>query len=197
MRRIGFFGGSFDPVHFGHLKMAAELKSRKQLDEVWFSPANISPFKMGTQPESASHRIEMLRLAIEGIEGFRLYEEEALRPGPSYTIETIKTLASKPDTHFYLILSDESVPGFFDWKEAEEIVNLVPLLIGSRLGSEPPTKGNQKICEAMQKGWMPTNPLKISSTEIRQRLKEGKDCIPYVPGNVLDFIYQNHLYSST
>lgn len=197
MKRIGFFGGSFDPVHFGHIRMAEELKYQKQLDEIWFSPAYISPFKIDTIPESADHRIEMLKLALEGKDGFHLYEEEARRPTPSFTIETIRSLVEKPDTQFYLILSDESVPGFFDWKDAEEIVKLVPLLIGSRLGSEPPTAGNPFICKAMKKGWMPTNPLNISSTEIRQRLRDGKDCTLYVPGNILDFIYQNHLYSLT
>lgn len=195
MKKIGFFGGSFDPVHYGHIRMAEELKQKKQLDEIWFSPAYISPFKIEAVPVSADYRIEMLKLAIEGKKSFSLYENEARYPKPSFTIETVRSLVQKPETQFYLILSDESVPGFFDWKDAEEIVKLVPLLIGSRLGSEPPIERDSIICEAMKKGWMPTNPLNISSTEIRQRLREGKDCTPYVPGNVLDFIYQNHLYS--
>ena len=197
MKRIGFFGGSFDPIHFGHLKMAEELMQLHQLDEVWFSPAYISPFKQETRPENANNRIAMLRLAIKDRSGFRVYKEEAQHPEPSYTIDTVKKIVKSKDAKFFLILSDESVPGFFHWKEAEQVVKQIPLLIGSRLGTKAPEEGSPIICEAMQRGWVPTEPLNISSTEIRQLLKDGGDCSLYVPGNVLDFIYENHLYSTS
>lgn len=197
MKQIGFFGGSFDPIHFGHLKMAKELKEKKMLDEVWFSPARISPFKLDRCPESVENRLEMLRLALGGEPGFKIYEEESRRLGPSYSIETVEHLSEIPDSQFYFIISDESVPEFFHWKEAERIVQLVPLIVGSRVGAEPPKKGNKTICQAMERGWTPTQILDISSTQIRKFLKEGKDCTSYIPRNVLDFIYQNHLYSST
>lgn len=195
MKKIGFFGGSFDPIHFGHLNMAGELKEKKKLDEVWFSPAKISPFKLDTEPESIDNRLEMLRLALKDNPDFKLYDREARRSGPSYTIETVEHLHSLPDCRFYLIMSDESVPGFFHWKASERIVELVPLLIGSRLGSRPPNEGNEKILKAVREGWTPTRPFNISSTQIRENLKNGKDCSSFVPRNVLDFIYQNHLYS--
>ena len=194
MKRIGFFGGSFDPVHFGHLRMARELKEKKHLDEVWFSPARISPFKLDTPPQSVENRLEMLRLALKDEPGFEIYQEEIRRDGPSYTIDTIENLLEIEGSRFFLIFSDESVPGFFHWKDAERIVELVPLLIGSRLGGDPPKEGNENILKAMEKGWTPTSPFNISSTEIRERLAKGEDCSSYVPRNVLDFIYQNHLY---
>lgn len=194
MKKVGFFGGSFDPIHFGHLKMAEELKKLKQLDEVWFSPANVSPFKLQAPPESVDNRLEMVRLAIQDKSFFYLFDGEATKQGPSYTIDTIRQIVSEYNHRFYLIISNESVPGFFHWKDAEELVELAPPIVGSRLEIDPPAQGNPVICRALKSGWTPTHPMNISSTQIRQLLKARKDCSKYVPRNVLDFIYQNHLY---
>jgi nicotinate-nucleotide adenylyltransferase len=174
--------------------MAKELMEIKELDEVWFSPANISPFKLEAPPASTADRLAMVSLAIENEPKFRLYSEEAFRTGPSYTIDTVEHLLKDEEIKFYLIISDESVPGVFQWKNAKELVSLIPLLVGSRIGSSPPEDGNPAIRQALKEGWTPTKPFPVSSTEIRQRLKDGKDCSTLVPRNVLDFIYQNHLY---
>ncbi len=194
--RIGFFGGSFDPIHLGHTQMAKQLMDVWKLDEVWFSPAKISPFKMGTKPVPVEKRITMVELAISDEPRFRLYDNEAKKKGPSYTVETVREFSRIPNKEFYLIISDEAAAGFFSWKEAVEIVRMISVIVGTRLGTKAPEEGNSEICEALKMGWTPTQPLNISSTQIRQDLREGKDCSAFLYRNVLDFIYQNRLYFS-
>jgi nicotinate-nucleotide adenylyltransferase len=202
-KKVGLFGGSFDPIHLGHLKMVQRLADSVGLDEVWFCPARISPHKLHDTPAAIEHRLKMVALAIEDDPRFSLLDIEAKREGPSYTIDTVKEMISKEsDTsspkQIYLILSDETLPDFFRWKDAEQIVRLVPLLIGTRdrPSPHPPEfEGkSQPIREAIKKGWHPTEPFNISSTEIRKRLHHGEDCKKFLPKKVLDYIYQNKLY---
>lgn len=200
--KIGFFGGSFDPIHFGHLKMAKDLANSQDLQEVWFCPARINPHKLDHSPVSITHRMNMIARAIEGETGFSLLNIEAKREGPSYTIDTIRELVRRENSRpspreIYLILSDEALPGLFHWKDPEEIIHLVPLLIGSRVSSSeipPRFEGSRVIRDAIEKGWSPTEPINISSTEIRQRLKRGQDCKEFLPKKVLDYISLNNLY---
>src|SRR5947209_6515465 len=92
---IGIFGGTFDPVHNGHINLALEIQEAHQLDEVWFCPAQLSPHKLDQQPIEIAHRLNMLSLAIKNISGFRMLELEAHRPGPSYTIDTLLALIER------------------------------------------------------------------------------------------------------
>lgn len=203
--KIGFFGGSFDPIHFGHLKMAKDLAISQGLFKVWFSPANINPHKLTRLPASIDHRMKMISLAIQDEPLFSLLDIEAKRNGPSYTIDTVKDLlkqesASPNSRQIFLMMSDEALAGFFNWKDPEEIVKLVPLLIGSRNTSSktpPPLSGSPAIIQAIEKGWSPTHPFKISSTEIREKLLRGESCEEFVPKKVLDYIYENNLYLKT
>jgi nicotinate-nucleotide adenylyltransferase len=202
--KVGFFGGTFDPIHFGHLNMAEELMKTKHLEEVWFCPAFINPYKIDRQSASIEHRLKMMRLAIDGRPQFKLLDLEAKKKGPSYTVDTLRQLAAEEQARpsprrIYLIISDELVFEFFHWHEPQEIIKLATLLIGSRLGSfklPPPLEGDPRICRAIEEGWTPTAVKDISSTKIRQRLSKGLDCKAFVPKKVLDYISQNNLYSS-
>jgi len=201
--KVGFFGGSFDPIHYGHLNMAKTLAAHQGLEKVWFCPARFSPHKLCRTSTPVMHRLHMTSLAIDGIPEFTLLEIEAKRRGPSYTIDTLRELQKKKpaqsrSTQIYLILSDEALPGFFHWKEAEEIVKLAPLLVGSRfyIAKNPPQfEGSARINQSIVQGWHPTPVFPISSTEIREKIKRGEDCSELVPKKVLDYIYQNNLYS--
>src|SRR5436853_4449646 len=139
IKRIGLFGGTFDPIHFGHLNLAFELMEKRGLDQVWFIPTQINPFKMEVPPTSMEHRLTMVQLAIRDIPQFHLKDLEKKRPPPSYTIHTLQAFIaeeaySPTPNQFYLLLGEDSLPGFFQWHLPEEIVKLVPLLIGLRSG---------------------------------------------------------------
>lgn len=163
----GFLGGTFDPIHFGHLNLAITLKEAHGLDKILICPAWENPFKTGKKMASPEHRLAMCRLAIEGLKGFEVLDYEVKKGGPSYTIDTIQYL-NRP---LRLLLGDDQLAGFSKWKEAETLKKLAPPLVGSR--------------ETMQ----------ISSTNIRERLERGLPCVHLVPYKVLDYIFKNDLYS--
>lgn len=166
-KSIGFFGGSFDPIHFGHISLAVHLMEAHHLDEVLFCPAFCSPFKT-TKPPIASpeHRLAMLKLALE-LPQFQITTLELDQKTPSYTVDTIRKLALKG---LRLLLSDEAASHLNKWKETNELVRLAPPLIGPR--------------EAH-----------ISSTDIRARLKQKLYCGHLVPAKVLDYIKRHKLYT--
>lgn len=198
MKKIGVYGGTFDPIHFGHLNLAIDILEARELDEIWFCPARLNPHKQAAQPVAdITHRVEMLRLAISDIPQFKIIEIEAKKEGPSYSIDTLRALlASEKNNNFSLILSDDVIPGFFNWHQPEEIVKLVPLLIGRRSTTRvSPLIGNPVIVKAFEDGMTPTHFMDISSTEIRRRLAKGLYCGHLVPEKVMDYIYRNQLYS--
>jgi nicotinate-nucleotide adenylyltransferase len=201
-KQIGLLGGSFDPVHFGHINLAIELMEKAQLDEVWFVPAQLNPHKAGTQPAAIKHRFAMVQKAIKDIPQFSCHKAEAERPPPSYTIDTLRILMDEERVKenpaaFFLILGQDSIHQFSNWREADGIVQYVPLLIGSRFGSETvlPETG-KSIQEAIQKGIVSTKLLDISATEVRSRLSKGLYCGHLVPASVLSYIQKHRLYTS-
>jgi nicotinate-nucleotide adenylyltransferase len=201
--KIGLFGGTFDPIHCGHLNLAFELMEKRELDQVWFIPAQINPFKAQAPPTPIEHRLMMTQLAIQDIPQFHLKDLEKELPPPSYTIQTLRTFIaaeaySPTPNQFYLILGEDSVPGFFHWHMPEEIVQLVPLLIGSRVGMWQYELDNFSlpIREAIQEGLTPTRLIDVSSTDIRSRLANQLYCGHLVPAPVLQYIQKHQLYES-
>jgi nicotinate-nucleotide adenylyltransferase len=198
---IGLYGGTFDPIHLGHLNLALEIREKKRLDKVWFCLAKINPHKRDEKPPvSVEHRLKILQLALEGIPGFEILDIEIKREGPSYTIDTLRYLLEKEGAKnsFALIIGEDSVHDFFRWRDAEEIARLVPLYVGSRKCEIPSgeLKGNPVICQALLEGWTPTRVMEISATEVRQRLKQGLYCGHLIPKESLDYIHKNRLYLS-
>lgn len=197
-KQVGLYGGSFDPIHFGHLNLAMELMERHQLDEVWFIPATLSPHKIGLEPAPLSHRKTMIELAIQDIPQFYMKDLESHRPSPSYTVDTLQEIlaAASHDPHpsqFYLLLGEDTISDFFRWRSPELIVSLMPLLIGSRMGKwEPASEVKQaqaSVVRAIQVGMTQIRMMDISSTDIRQRLAKGLYCGHLVPAKVLDYIW--------
>lgn len=203
MKKVGFLGGSFDPIHFGHLKLAKELADRNGLEEVWFCPAKVNPHKQEIPPVDIFHRLKMVALAIEEDPQFSLLTLEAERDGASYTVDTLQTLVKREQEsanprQIVLILTDELIHDFIRWKDPKRIVETVPLLIGSRQNSSSNILNiieDVEIREAMRKGWCPTDLLTISSTELRKKLAKGEDCEEWIPQKVLDYIAHHKLYS--
>ena len=198
--KVGVYGGTFDPVHFGHLNLAIEMMEAHRLEEVWFCPAFQNPHKADDPATSPEHRLRMLELAMADIPGFRLLPMEIARGGPSYTIDTLETLLAKeresanPRT-LYLILGADAMPGFFQWHKAKLIVRLVSLLVGTRTSFDIQClEGPPEICSALQKGLTPIHIMDISSTDIRKRLQQGLYCGHLVPKKVLEYIKFHRLY---
>ncbi len=188
-KKIGVFGGSFDPIHFGHLNLALELLEIHRLDQVLFIPAYCSPFKRNKPPEAKPEdRVAMLELAIEKIPQFEISTIEIERQGPSFTVETLRALHSE-QANLHLLLSEDALPRFKEWKEASEILKLAPPLIGSR-GKVPPHSGLPRKCFTL------TRIMEISSTDVRERLKNKLYCGHLVPAKTLDYIHKHRLYST-
>lgn len=200
MKKIGLYGGTFDPIHFGHINLALDMLEKRGLDEVWFCPAFINPHKLNAGPHvSSSHRYKMIELALSGYSLFKIINFEIEQSQPSYTFDTLKHLLHEgtlTDHHFSLIIGEDTVPGFFHWYKVEEIVDLVPILVGSRTLDIDQAffEGNKKVCEALIQGWTRTRIMEISSTDIRDRLKNKQNCRHLVPHETLYYIYKNELY---
>lgn len=193
MMKIGYFGGTFDPIHFGHLNLALELLEQKQLDQVLFCPTSLSPHKTTMTPlASAAHRLKMVQLAVAPVKEFAVLETEVHKTGPAYTIDTICSLI-KPNTQLYLILGEDHLASLPQWKEVDELLKLAPPLVGGRSGAidnlPPHLKG------VIGKGLIQIPMFDISSTVIRQRLKQKQYCGHLIPAPVFEYIHNNQLYT--
>ena len=165
----GFFGGTFDPIHKGHLALAK--KCLEEVDYVLFCPAQVSPFKLKKPPlSSGGDRLNMIKIAIQGEPRFLVTDCELKRPPPSYTIDTILFLKKQTTDTFRLILSEDEVEGLSGWKDSETLLKLAPPLIGVR--------------------------TPLNSSLLRQKLLRGEDCSSEVDKEVLDYILEHQLYSA-
>jgi len=187
---IGFIGGTFDPIHFGHLNLALEIAERKGLDKVLFCPANVSPLKQGAPPAvSAEDRFQMVGRAIGPIRGFELCDIELKKEGPSYTIDTIRALQEEnPTAQFHLILGGDLIDDFKKWKEADLLLKLAPPFVGKRPGAK-----NSFTSIEVEEVSIPV--FDVSSTTLRDRLHQGLYCGHLVPQPVIDYITSHQLYS--
>jgi nicotinate-nucleotide adenylyltransferase len=188
--RIGLFGGSFDPVHLGHLLVAQAAREEAGLSRIYFIPAAQSPFKPATQPAPAAERLKWLRLALAGDEGGEIDDLEIRRGGISYTIDTLRAYAGRfPEAElFYLIGGDQpaQVPM---WREAQELARLAQFLIIPRPGEAVaalPAPFRGRILRGF--------PLDISSSEIRRRVRARLPLAHLVPAAVAEAIGNNGLY---
>ncbi len=197
MRRIGFYGGTFDPLHHGHLNLAVELMERVSLDEVWFSPARISPHKQDDAPISSAHRHEMLRLAIASHPKFKVYDGELQREGPSYTYETIKELTDLySDVQWVLLIGEDCIPGLPRWKNINKLIDLLELAIASRrsIPSALEDLPEGPLRDSVRAAIVMTPLMDIDATTLRERLRKRAFCEHLCPQKVLDYIRINNLY---
>ncbi len=196
MRKIGLFGGTFDPIHYGHLRLAEEAREFAGLEQVVFIPANRSPFRTEEPLSDAQHRLQMVQLAIQGNPAFCVSDMEIVRGGTSYTIETLQAFQHQhPRAELFLLMGMDSLAGFPQWYQVEAIVNLCTLLVGVRPPHEP-----DKVLSALpsnlrtQVQIVPMTPLGISASEIRQRVAEGRSIRYLTPDDVIEYIIRNRLY---
>jgi len=198
--RIGILGGTFDPVHVGHIFIAEEARIRLELEKVLFIPAGNPWLKISHQVTPAWQRVEMVRLAIAKHERFHLCTVEVERSGPSYTAETLKTLRAKfPDDEFYLIFGRDSFTQLPLWKDPERIVAMSKLVVVPRIGTNLPelSKVAAKV-EGLSSDRVVTldSPMiGISSSGIRERVSKGLPIDYLVPGEVDKYIVAHGLYA--
>nr|WP_209122963.1 nicotinate-nucleotide adenylyltransferase [Alkalihalobacillus sp. BA299] len=192
MRKIGILGGTFDPPHIGHLLIAQEVLEQCKLDEIWFMPANIPPHKKTDDVSSVNDRIKMVTKAIEGAERFVVSTVELERKGPSYTVDTLKDLKIKlPDVDFYFIIGADMIEQLHTWERIDELFEYVTFVGLQRPGYSQLSRyeGKMKLLTIPQ--------VDISSSCIRERLKEGRSIRYLVPEAVRLFIEERELYGTS
>lgn len=198
-QKIGFFGGGFDPIHFGHLNLAIQMQEKHQLDEIVLCPAHCSPLKKNDPPKaSAEDRLDMCKLAIEDIAGFSLSKREIER-GSSYTIDSIRQLQEEAKrAQIFLILSDDALPSLMHWKEIYDLLAIARPLIGRRVREKKEILQEmpKKLASLVEPGLTSTPLIEISSTEIRERIKKGAYCGHLIPQKILDYIHEHQVYGA-
>jgi nicotinate-nucleotide adenylyltransferase len=197
-KRIGIFGGTFDPVHLGHLSIARDAQAFAQLDEVLFVPNVASPFKLDARPAEAEHRVEMLRLALADQPDFHLSELELERGGVSYSIDTVEALrAEDPERALFFIIGADSLVDLHRWRRPYELLEACTFIVLARPGFElrpadisldPPWS------ERLIGNLCTVHLVDISSTEVRAKAAQGKPLKALVPPAVEAYIERCQLY---
>ncbi len=195
--RLGVFGGSFDPVHVGHLSLARACQIQAALDEVWFTPTAIQPLKKHGPQAPDADRVEMLRLAVEGEPGWRVCTLEVDRGGPSYTIDTLRQLYEElPDAELYFLIGADAVRDVPKWREPAAFLQLATLLIVHRAGEPTPDLSALRELSASERPPMVVEmPLvEVSSSEVRRRIAASEPIDGLVPESVANYIADRGLY---
>jgi nicotinate-nucleotide adenylyltransferase len=194
--RIGILGGTFDPIHYGHLAIAEEARVALLLEQIIFIPARYQPLKHGNHAASPEQRLLMVRLACANNPAFEVSAIEVERPGPSYTITTLEALAAETAAELTLIVGIDALTNFDQWHAPEQIMALARIAGIARPGIE--TDLTRILTMFPQLGARLTQiagpKLEISSSEIRQRIAAGRPIRYLTPDPVVDFIAEQGLY---
>ncbi len=206
---IGIFGGTFDPIHYGHIHLAEQLIDGLELQGMQFLP-NKNPMYRDKPVANAVHRLAMVRLATARYPRFIVNDVEIKREGPTYTIDTVSAIREQiPDQPLCLILGNDVFARMNQWKDWEKIPDLLHLVIINRLAAAPSQEDwmralleEREICDIHLLSTQPggsilqfeIEPLLISATEIRRKIKAGEDVSDNLPPEILRYIDQHHLY---
>ncbi|MGD2137481.1 MAG: nicotinate-nucleotide adenylyltransferase [Gammaproteobacteria bacterium] len=208
---IGILGGTFDPVHFGHLRPALEIRNALELEEMRLVPCRVPPHR--TAPAaSPEQRVAMLRLAIGSHPVFRVDERELQRGGPSYTLDTLKSLRQElSGKTLCLLVGGDAFRGLDSWHRWDELTDHCHMVVMTRPGYGPPDEGRlagfirrRRVADARALAAQDTGlllfrdvtQLEISATRIRNLLAAGGDAAFLLPEGVLDFIHREGLYKT-
>jgi nicotinate-nucleotide adenylyltransferase len=184
--KVAIFGGTFNPIHYGHLLLAESAREQLALDRVVFIPANLPPHKRTAHVVSGEVRLELIRLAIRDQPAFVVSDIELQRPAVSYTLETIKILRRQlPEAKLYLLIGQDMLS--VRWLGWDEIKRLATVVVAQRPGAKAPRR---------EKGlkWMTMPQVEIASSEIRARLRAGRSIRYLVPPAVERYLRQHRVY---
>lgn len=192
MKRIGLFGGSFDPVHLGHLLVAQAACEDLALDRLFLIPAAQSPFKPASKPAPDAMRLRMLRLALAGKSNYEIDEQELQRGGVSFTIDTARDYSARfPGSEIFYLIGADHVPTLPKWREAQQLAMLVQFVVIPRPGDAPASLPPPFRIRTLG-GW----PLQLSSSQVRARVREGLAVNHLLPFGVSAVIEEEKLYRS-
>lgn len=190
MSKVGIFGGTFDPIHMGHLITAQSVKEIRDLDKIIFIPTFVSPHKADIKSSSPEHRLNLIMLAIEEIPFFECSNIEISKGGTSYTINTLRELKKKYD-ELELIIGYDNIFHFHSWKEPDEIFKLATIIVLRRKSSLPAPFKDKYYKKAV---FVQTRGIEISATDIRERVKNKMPIHYLVPKKVEEYIIEHKLY---
>lgn len=200
--RLGVFGGSFDPVHLGHVGLVKQVREICRLDKVIVMPAAVSPFKTEISRKAASgeDRLEMCRLAFEEFPFAEISDYEISQKEVSYTVNTLRHIREVyPNDEIFFIMGGDMLLSFEKWRNYEEILSICTLLAVSREESPEDVKILEKMASKLGKYGtariVPIETFPVSSTEIREKIKNNSDISCYVPKNVVKYISEHDLYN--
>jgi nicotinate-nucleotide adenylyltransferase len=191
--KTGLFFGSFNPIHIGHLAIANYMVEFTDLDKIWFIVSPHNPLKQKSTLLSDQHRLQMVRLAVEFDNRFKVSNIEFDLPQPSYTINTLTYLKEKyPDNEFALIMGSDGLPTFHKWKNYKQLIANYQRYVYPRPGTDP------GLLESIENGKIVSAPLmEISSTFIREAIAKRKDVRYFLPEKVWQFISEMNFYRNS
>jgi len=200
--KLGILGGTFDPVHYGHLLVAETCREVLSLDHIKFIPARISPLKTDRQPTDGHARADMIQLAIAGYPEFSVDRRELRRTGVSYTVDTLRELASDAETtELYFLMGADSLQDLMSWKDPEEIAKLATLVVCNRPGVSLPSPEQilawttPTIASRVQSVTIPGTD--VSASDLRDRIRSGRSIRFQTPRSVESFLRQHRLYNKS
>jgi nicotinate-nucleotide adenylyltransferase len=194
-KQIGLFFGSFNPIHNGHLMIANWMVEFTDLDQVWFVVSPLNPFKRRQALLADYHRIELVNRAINDYSKFKASNIETKLPRPSYTIDSLAYITEQyPDDEFTLIMGSDQLPEFHRWKNADQIIENYKILVYPRqpITTSPVTSHSLLSHPSITQVNAPI--MEVSSSFIRQSIKEGKDVRFFVPTGVWEYMVEMHFY---
>lgn len=201
--RIGFFGGSFDPIHIGHLILAEQCREQARLDEVWFVPSATSPHKRHGPTAGDRQRLEMVQIAIAGHSAFQVSEIELRRGGVSYTVDSLRELtAARPQDDWFFLLGGDALGEFARWREPAEICRLAIPLVYARPGSPPdldllqPFVDEHRFAE-LRRNVISAIQIDVRSTELRELVRTGRSIRYLTPRSVEKYIETHRIYGES
>jgi nicotinate-nucleotide adenylyltransferase len=192
--RLGLFGGTFDPIHVGHLILAESCREACDLERVWFVVAGSPPHKLSVGRTPVAHRIEMVRIAIAGHPAFEVSELEASRPGPNYSVETLEAVhRERPDDELFFLIGADGLADLPLWRQPQRILELATLVVVNRpdAAAGAPIAPGQRS-RPIQHVAIPS--IGISSSDLRRRIAERRSIRYQVPRGVEAYIEANRLY---
>jgi nicotinate-nucleotide adenylyltransferase len=195
--KLGILGGTFDPPHFGHLRLAEAALTQLSLDKVLFAPAGVQPLKQGHPATAPEQRARMVELAIADQPRFALSRADLDRPGPHYTVDLLAIVQQQyPAAALWFILGEDSLGDLLRWRDPARIVQFARLAVLRRPGYEPDWAVLDRALPDLRArlDWIEYGEIDISASDIRQRVQRGLPLTSLVPAPVIDYLLAQQLY---